>query len=105
MYRPMIGCDANGKVLSRAQGQIGSKIELCGIVTGQHSVPVSTPHGTVYSNIHILEDAQGNLYKYKGSSLFPKGHKVHLIATVKGYFNSDDRNNIVTIIKAPKLVR
>ena len=93
---------AQGEVISSAQGQIGQKIILNGVVLTQSSRAIDTLIGRTYSHFHVIKDAHGNLYHYKGSSFFPKGNKVHVLATVKGYCKGDIPRSVITIIKAPK---
>jgi hypothetical protein len=104
MY-PTMGFTADGKALSQGQGQLGSKVEFDGHVISQHSIPIETPRGVVYSHIHLLEDDSGNLYKYKGSSYFPKGHHVRFIATVHAYARGDNPRDIITVLRAPKPIK
>jgi hypothetical protein len=91
---------------SKAQGQIGEKITIDGVVYAQDSIPIYTAQGTVYSHVHLLKDDQGNIYKYKGSTHLPKGSRVRITATVKTYYR-DEQNprSMITVLRAPKLVK
>lgn len=104
MYQPAIGHTLSGRLVSKAQGKIGEKIEFHGTVIAQDSFPIHTPKGITYSHLHILEDDSGNIYKYKGSSLFHKGSRVHFVATIKGYAKGESFRSVVTVLRAPKLV-
>lgn len=90
--------------ISKAQGHIGEVVEICGVVIAQDSYPSYTPRGVVYSHVHLIEDLQGNLYRYKGSSFYPKHSRIHFRAIVKGYQRGDKLYSTITVIRAPKNV-
>lgn len=90
--------------ISKPQGHIGEILEIQGVVVSQDSYPSYTPRGIVYSHVHIIEDSEGNLYRYKGSSFFPKHSKIHVKATVKGYQRGDQLYSTITVLRAPKIV-
>ena len=92
----------SGEVVSAAQGAIGQKIILSAYVLYQASRPVDTLIGRTYSHFHVLKDQHGNLYHYKGSSFFPKGSKIAIVATVKAYCRGEIPRSVITVIKAPK---
>jgi hypothetical protein len=93
-------------VLSHAVGAVGDKLDVSATViyfkasSFQVSYNVSTS-----SFFHILKDADGNIYKYKGSSVLgEQGDRVEFKATVKAHEEGRDAGSVVTVLKAPKNV-
>jgi hypothetical protein len=93
-------------VLSRAVGAVGDKLDVSATViyfkasSFQVSYAVSTS-----SYFHILKDADGNIYKYKGSSVLgEQGATATFKATVKAHEEGRDAGSVVTVLKAPKNV-
>lgn len=82
---------------------VGDKVIVEGTVLYQVSAPVSTLAGTAYSHFHIIQDSDGHLYQYKGSSFFPLNNHVKFSATIKGYARGKNFA-LITIVKAPKAI-
>jgi hypothetical protein len=102
VYAPRLSAD--GSVISSAQGQIGQKIIISGVVIAQSSRAVDTLIGRTYSHFHVIKDIHGNVYHYRGSSFYPKSSKISVVATVKAFCRGDTPKSVVTVIKAPKVL-
>jgi len=93
-------------VLSRAVGAIGDKLDVSATVIYFKASSFSVSYNVSTSSyFHILKDADGNIYKYKGSSVLgEQGDSVSFKATVKAHEEGRDAGSVVTVLKAPKNV-
>ena len=93
-----------GQFTSKAQGKLGDRLVIRGIVILQDDYPVDTPAGRKYSHIHVISDQLGNLYYYKGSKFFPKNNTVSITAIVKGYKRGEPWGSMMTVVGSPKCI-
>ena len=93
-----------GRLCSKAQGSMGERLVVEGVVILQDDYPIDTPAGRKYSHIAVIADKLGNLYHYKGSKFFPKHSAVAFTATVKGYKRGEPWGSIMTVLAAPKCI-
>jgi hypothetical protein len=93
-------------VLSRPVGAVGDKLDVSATVIYFKASSFSVSYNVSTSSyFHILKDADGNIYKYKGSSVLgEQGDSVSFKATVKAHEEGRDAGSVVTVLKAPKNV-
>lgn len=93
-------------VLSRPVGAVGDKVDVSATVIYFKASSFQVSYNVASSSyFHILKDADGNIYKYKGSSVLgEQGDRVEFKATVKAHEEGRDAGSVVTVLKAPKNV-
>lgn len=93
-------------VLSHAVGAVGDKLDVSATVIYFKASSFQVSYNVSSSSFfHILKDADGNIYKYKGSSVLgEQGDRVEFKATVKAHEEGRDAGSVVTVLKAPKNV-